>query len=178
MPRSVRYARTLLQLQGGIWACGALVYAAWTVVTGITALTGHAYFIHSGGALFLSLALLTGGFAAAKFLLARSLANPRERARKTVIGVEIAMACLGALMTAGALDSSGGFPAALYFFAGFAGGILSLAAAAGLLRRPARQFFTEPGPAPSPAPASDANISCSARSIPRPATWPCAVVLP
>jgi len=138
------------------------MYAVWTGVTGITALTGHAYFIRNGGALFLSLALLTGGFAAAKFLLARSLASRWERARKTVIGVEIAMACLGALMTAGALGSSGGFPAALYFFAGFVGGVLSLAAAVGLSRRPARQFFAEPGPAPIPAPGNDTTTSFSA----------------
>ena len=154
MPRSARYVRSLLWLQGGIWACGALMYAMWAVVAGITALTGDT--------LFLPVAPMTGGFAAAKFLLARSLSGRRERTRKTVIGVEIAMACFGALITAGALDSSGGFPAALSFFAGFVAGVLSLAAALGLLRRPARQFFAEPGPVPIPAPGDDTTTSFSA----------------
>jgi hypothetical protein len=162
MPRSVRYARGLLWLQGGIWACGALLYAVWTLVTGISALAGHANFIHNGGALFLSAAVMTGGFAAAKFLLARSLAGRRERIRKTVIGVEMAMACLGALITAGAVDSSGGFLAGLFVCAGFVGGALSVAAALGLLRRPARQFFAQPGRACSPASDSNSNSSFSA----------------
>jgi len=162
MPRSVRYARGLLWLQGGIWACGALLYAVWTLVTGISALAGHANFIHNGGALFLSAAVMTGGFAAAKFLLARSLGGRRERIRKTVIGVEMAMACLGALITAGAVDSSGGLPAGLFLCAGFVGGALSAAAALGLLRRPARQSFAQPGRACSPASDSNSNSSFSA----------------
>jgi hypothetical protein len=162
MPRSVRYARGLLWLQCGIWACGALLYAAWAVTAAIMALTGHADLLRHGAVVFFPVAVVTGGFAAAKFRLARSLAGRRERTRKVAVGVEIAMACLGSLITAGAVDSSGGFPAGLFAYAGFVGGCLSLAAALGLMRHPARRFFTDPGPALGSTPDGDSRTACSA----------------
>lgn len=163
MPRSVRYARGLLWFQGGIWACGALLYAGWAATAAIMALTGDADLLRHGGVVFFPVAVVTGGFAAAKFRLARSLAGRGEPSRKTVIGVEIAMAGLGALLTAGAVDSSGGFPAGLFACAGFVGGGLSLAAALGLLRRPARQFFAEPGRARPPARPETATAAALSR---------------
>jgi hypothetical protein len=60
-----------------------------------------------------------------------------------VIGIEIAMTCMGILIIAGA-DFSGGMPAGFVTLAAFIGGCLSLAAAIGLLRRPARAYFTTP----------------------------------
>lgn len=161
MPRSVRYARGLLWLQGGIWACGAFLYAGWAVTAGVRALAGDFGLLRHGGVVFLTVAVMTGGFAAAKFHLARSLAGRRERTRKAVIGVEITMAGLGALITAG-VDLSGGLPAGLLFFPALAGGGLSLAAALGLLRRPARQFFAQPRPPARPALDGDSGAAFTA----------------
>jgi len=160
MPRSVGYARALLWLQGGIWSCGALLFAGWAVTAGVTALAGNANLLRHGGVVFFSVSVVTGGFAVAKFHLARSLARQRDRTRKAVIGIEIAMACLGALITGGA-DPSGGLPADLLILPAFVGGSLSLAAALGLLRRPARLFFTDSGPAASPAPDGDGRAAFS-----------------
>lgn len=158
MPRSVRYARCLLGLQGVIWACGALLFAGWTAAAGIMALTGDAYVLRHGEGLFLPVAVVAGGLAAVKFVLAKSLAGRRERTKKAVIGVEIAMACLGLLMTADA-NPSGGLPADLVAFAGFGGGGLSLAAVLALLCRPAKGFFAEQGPASSPTSDTDCRAS-------------------
>ena len=158
MPQSVRYVRSLLRLQGGIWACGALLWAGWAVTAGVKALAGDADLLRRGGVVFLSVAVMTGGFAAAKFRLARSLAGRRERTRKVVIGVEFAMAGLGALITAGT-NLSGGIQAGILLVPAFVGGGLSLAAALGLLRRPARQFFAELGPAAGRTPSGDGDTA-------------------
>jgi len=161
MPRPVRFARGLLYFQGVIWAGGAFMFAIWTVAAGIMALAGDDHVVRSGGVIFLPVAVVAGGLGAAKFFLARKLAARGARTREIAIGVEIAMACLGALMTAGA-NLSGGLPADLFTLAAFVGGVLSLVAALGLLRRPARQFSAEPGPAVSPAPDSDSRTAFSA----------------
>lgn len=135
------------------------MYAIWAVTTAIMEAAGNAYVVRHGGVflvdgvMLLPAAVAAGVFGAAKFVLARTLADPWQRTRKIAIGVEIAMACLGALTTASA-GIPGGLQAGLFTLAAFVGGILSLAAALGLLRRPARQFFTEPGPADSPGPDS------------------------
>jgi hypothetical protein len=128
------------------------------VTAGVKALVGDADLLRRGGVVFLSVAVMTGGFAAAKFRLARSLAGRRERTRKVVIGVEFAMAGLGALITAGT-NLSGGIQAGILLVPAFAGGGLSLAAALGLLRRPARQFFAELGPAAGPTPGGDGDTA-------------------
>lgn len=122
------------------------------------ALAGDADFVRRGGVVFLSVAVITGGFAVAKFRLARSLAGRRERTRKVAIGVEFAMAGLGALITVGT-NLSGGIQAGILLFPAFVGGRLSLAAAVGLLRRPARQFFVEQGLAGGPIPGGDSSTA-------------------
>lgn len=156
MPLSVRYARGLLWLQGGIWASAALLWAGWAVTAGVKALAGDTDLLRRGGVVFLSVAVMTSGFAVAKFRLARSLAGRRERTRKVVIGVEFAMAGLGALITV-STNLSGGMQTGLLLFPAFAGGGLSLAAALGLLRRPARQFFAEPSPVARPTSDRDGS---------------------
>lgn len=152
LPTSVRYARSLLFLQGGIWAW----LAAASTVTGAAmvgeVLAGHrASGAAIAGAAALSAAALTGLFAATKIRLAIRLRDGRDRTRKTAVGVEVAMTCLGALMTTAA-DPSGGMPADMVTLAALVGGGLSAAAAIGLLRRPARQYFA---PSCSRASASD-----------------------
>lgn len=175
MPVSVRYAQSLLRLQGGIWACGAVLWAGWAVTAGVKALAGDADLLRRGGVLFFLVAAMTSGFAVSKFRLARSIAGRRERARKVVIGVEFVMAGLGTLITVGT-NLSGGVPAGLVLFPAFVGGGLSLAAALGLLRRPARQFFAEPGPVAGPTPGGDSGAAFTVaggivrrNAVPRPA---------
>ncbi len=125
------------------------------------ALNGSAYLLRHCGVVFFSVSVVAGGFAAAKFHLARSLARQRDQTRKTVIGIEMAMVCLGALITAGP-DPSGGLSADLLILPAFVGGSLSLAAALGLLRRPARLFFTDPRPAASPPRDGEGRTASSA----------------
>lgn len=156
MPLSVRYAQGMLWLQGGIWACAALLWAGWAVTAAFKALVGDTDLLRRGGVVFLSVAVMTSGFAVAKVRIARSLAGRRERTRKVVIGVEFAMAGLGALITVGT-NLSGGIQAGLLLFPASVGGGLSLAAALGLLRRPARQFFVEPGPVGRPTSDRDGS---------------------
>jgi len=113
-------------------------------------------------------AALTGGFAITKIRLARRLGGGQERTRKAVIGVEIAMTCFGALITAGA-NPSGGFPAGFFALAGITGGGLSLAAAVGLMRRAARRYFAEPGVAAKAATEGELDGN-TGYSVLRPAT--------
>lgn len=161
MPVSVRYAQGLLRLQGGIWACGAVLWVGWAVTAGVKALAGDADLLRRGGVFFVLVAAMTSGFAVSKFRLARSLAGRRERTRKVVVGVEFAMAGLGTLITVGT-NLSGGVQAGLLLFPAFVGGGLSLAAALGLVRRTARQFFGEPGPATGPTPGGDSGAAFTA----------------
>lgn len=164
LPASVRYARGLLFLQGGIWAWLAASSTVTGAVVLIEVLAGHRT---SGtaiaGAAALSAAVLTGLFAATKIRLAIRLRDGRDRTRKTAVGVELAMTCLGALITAGA-DPSGGMPADMVTITALVGGGLSLAAAIGLLRRPARQYFA---PSCSRANASDDGNSDSSAACSR-----------
>lgn len=83
---------------------------------------------------------LAGGFAVLKIGLARRLAHGGDRTRKAAVAVEIAMTCLGALLTA-AGSPSGGVPADFVLLAAFGGAGLSLVAALGLLGRRARHYF-------------------------------------
>jgi hypothetical protein len=167
MPRSVRFVQGLLWLQSGIWACCALLFLVWAVTVAIMALTGAAYVHRNGGEFlvaavgFFPVGVVTGGFAAAKFILGRSLPGRRELTRKTAIGVEVAMASLGALITAGA-NASDGLPAVLVTVPALVGGGLSLAAAVGLMRRPARQFFADPRVARNSPPDSNHTTAFSA----------------
>lgn len=156
LPVSVRYARGLLYLQGSIWAFLAVSSAATTVVTMGHVLAGHktwGSFAAEVGWLP-ALIALTSAVAVTKFTLARRLSARREAIRKTVIAIEIAMTGLGALITAG-VDPSGGMPAGVLGLAATVGGGLSLAAAVGLIRRRARQYFANPVLATSAAAGND-----------------------
>lgn len=175
VPRSVRYARRLLWLQAGIWALLAFVGAidgtiSLALIPAHGARSSNAV---AGSVIGLSVALVAANIAVLKLRLAVRMTKAADRTRKTVIVVEIAMSCLGILMTA-SVDYSGGMPADLIALAALAGGGLSLAAAIGLLRRKARRFCVMP--------KLPARISAG-RNAPRsgllPATvsnrlrWPC-----
>ncbi|HCU91303.1 MAG TPA: hypothetical protein DHU96_00480 [Actinobacteria bacterium] len=145
VPLAVSYARGLLLLQGVIWA----VLAANGAVVVVSAMTGR-HFAALAPA-WAAVPLAAGGFAAMKLRFRARLGRGSDRARKAVIGAEMAMAGLGVLLTAGAVDSSGGLPAGFFALAGFAGGGLSLTAALGLLRRGARNYCSPPSDRGDPA---------------------------
>lgn len=156
MPASVRYVRGLLWLQGSIWGMFAF-FSVIDLAVGIPQMMAH----HDGAPLVALLVViaLTGGFALVKVRLAGRVARGGRRTRRTVIGVETAMTCLGALMTA-AGSPSGGLPADMVILAGMGGAGLSLAAVIAFLRGSARQFFAaaaaaDPGdPKPPAGPGS------------------------
>jgi hypothetical protein len=145
MPRSVRFARALLWVQGAIWAWLAVSTTVTLAVMLIEVFTSHRTWNNPAEVIgWVAVAAgLTTAFATVKIRLARSLKNGHLQTRKTVIGIEIAMTCMGVLVVAGA-DFSGGMPADVVTLAAFTGGCLSLAAAIGLLRRPAREYFSTP----------------------------------
>jgi hypothetical protein len=160
VPHSVRYARGLLWLQGGIWALVAIVGTIDGVISLAQILGGHGARSSNavaGAVVGLSIAVVAGGLAVLKMRLAVRITRASGRTRKTVIGVEIAMTCLGTLMTA-SVDYSGGVPADLIALAALAGGGLSLAAAIGLLRRKAMQYCATQLPVRT---ASDSNAPSS-----------------
>src|SRR5262245_57591879 len=136
MPSAVRYARGLLWLQGAIWACLAIGYAVPAAVILIQVLSGQRTWASFAAAVgwLPAVAALAGGFAMTKILLARRLSGGHERIRRAVVGVEIAMACLGALITAG-VDPAGGITAGFIALAAITGGGMSLAAPVRLMRR-------------------------------------------
>src|SRR5215475_2410735 len=92
-PASVRYARGLLWLQGGIWAWLAISGTVTTAVMVIEVLAGHREWSSAAAVVvvWLPVALLTGVFAMTKIRLAAQLCSGRDQARKTVIGIELAM---------------------------------------------------------------------------------------
>jgi hypothetical protein len=147
LPGSVAYARGLLWLQAGIWTWLAVSSTAAIVVVVSEVLAGHRTWDSATKVLGLLpvAAVLAGVLAVTKIRLARRLRARRDRIRKTVIGIEFAMALLGALMTVSA-DFAGGMPADSVTLAALVGGGLSLAAAVRLLRRPAREYFVQSGP--------------------------------
>ena len=122
----------------------------------------------AGAVVGLSIAVVAGGPAVLKMRLAVRITGASGRTRKTVIGVEIAMTCLGILMTA-SVDYSGGVPAVLIALAALAGGGLSLAAAIGLLRRKARQYCATQLPVRT---ATDSNSDSNAPSSGLPLATP------
>jgi hypothetical protein len=168
MPASVGYAGGLLRLQGGIWAWLAVSGSIAIAVTLFEVVEGHRSWESAARVLGLLpvAVLLAAVFAITKFRLARRLRNGRDRVRKLVIAVELAMAFLGALMTAG-LDPSGGTPGDSVAVAAFVGGCLSLAAAIRLLRRPAREYFASSGSSGRPkAGSSGASTVCYGGMLP------------
>lgn len=171
VPHSVRYARGLLWLQGGIWALLAVVGTIDGVISLVQVLAGHGARSRNavaGPVVGLSIAAVASGLAVLEMRLAVRIARASGRTRKTVIGVEIAMTCLGILMTAGA-DPSGGMPADFVTLAALVGGGLSLAVAIGLLRRKARQYCATQLPV---RPVTDSNGDSNAPSSWLPAPTP------
>jgi hypothetical protein len=170
VPHSVRYARGLLWLQGGIWALLAVVGAIDGAISLAQVLAAHSARSSNavaGAVVGLSIAVMAGGLAALKMRLAMRITRASGRTRKTAIVVEVAMTCLGILMTV-SVDYSGGVPADLIALAALIGGGLSLAAAIGLLRRKARQYGAMEPPVRT---ATDSNGDRNARSSgPLPAT--------
>jgi hypothetical protein len=164
MPLPVRYARGLLWLQGVIWGGLALlmvvgeVVAVMQILADQNAIVGLAAEVFIGG--------VAASFAVGTILLARTLACGNEGARKTAIGVEIAMTCLGVITTASS-NFSGGLVADVGALAATTGAGLSLAAVVCLLRRSARRYFAGPGnrggvigPGRSRPPAEPGSASC------------------
>ncbi|HEX9034362.1 MAG TPA: hypothetical protein VF834_21155 [Streptosporangiaceae bacterium] len=145
----MRYARSLLWLQGVIWAA----MASFSTIDSVIFITHfHGSWDKAAVMIAWPLAVVVAGTGCAltEILLARRLVRGRARIRKTVIGVEIAMTCWGVLLT-GTVSPSGGAPADFFGLATLAGAALSLVAALGLLRRRARQFFATPGSSTSDA---------------------------
>jgi len=133
VPRPVIYPQVLLAVQGFLW--GAIAVAG-TVALAFNAkgiISGHGAPPHGIGAFAVDLALLAAasGMAAMSALLLAGLQHRRASARLAAIGLECFMACFGVYL---AWWSIGGF------MAGGAGAILSCAAIACLLSRPARRF--------------------------------------
>jgi hypothetical protein len=157
VPQSVRYAGGLLKVQAVIWG----LTCALSVLGVAENAAAH---LLAGSAWFALAAVLGGTFAMLKWRLARGLPTGAHRTRKTAIGVEIAMACFGGL-GALSLDPSAGAIAGLIGLPFLAGTGLSLAAAIGLMRPPARQYFealdrepAELGPAPGSGDAGQASF--------------------
>jgi hypothetical protein len=145
----VRYARGLLWLQGFIWA-GLAGVSAISLAAGMTEVLARHRSWHTAAIVVLLVAIaLSGGFAVMKIRLARRAARGGRRTRKMVISVEIAMTCMGVLMTAG-ISPSGGLPADMVALAAMGGAGLSLAAVLALLRRRARDYFAATGSAAAP----------------------------
>ncbi len=141
MPPAVSFARALLYLQASIWGllCVVVIYALHP--------SGHT-------ALALSAAAVLGALAGAKAWLGQRLSRRADWTRQVVVVVEWAMGCGGALLTFPLLVPNGGVMLAVPFAVGSG---LSLIAAIGLTKPPARQYFSRPSsevtrekPAPRP----------------------------
>ncbi|HCU94169.1 MAG TPA: hypothetical protein DHU96_16170 [Actinobacteria bacterium] len=170
MPLPVRYAWGLLWLQGLIWGGLALLMVIGAVVAVIDILANVNAVVALALAVFAG--ALTVGFATGEIVLARALARGSKGARKTAIGVEIAMTSLGAMWAAGS-NFSGGLVAGAGGLAAAAGAGLSLAAVVCLLHRSTRQYSAVHGnqggidAGLSRPPAGPSSASCG----PLPAAW-------
>jgi hypothetical protein len=131
-PGPVSYARWLLFLQASIWGLlcvGAIVNSAHPKPWFDPAFTTSA-------------AIICGLLAAAETWLGLSMPRGSDKMRHAVIALESFMACLGAVLTLFFAIPQGGFIPAV---ACLSGGGMSLVAAIGLIRPPARQHFTRDG---------------------------------
>jgi hypothetical protein len=133
MPSSVSYAQGLLFVQAFIWGllgAAAIVNAAEpSPVLG----TGWTIAVVGVGCVL----------AAAKAWLGVRVPRGLRWVRQAVIVTEFAMTAFAIVLCVATFNLE--FPAGLAFFAGFAGGIMSLVAAAGLASPSARQFFSRGG---------------------------------
>lgn len=132
VPRSVRYPLTLLTVQAVIWGLIAFGGTLALALNAGSIISGHGDPPHGAGAFAVDAAFLAlaAGMAAVSALLLVSLNNRRVGARTGVIALECLMTCFGLYL---AWWSVAGF------VAGGGGAMLSCAAAACLLGRPARR---------------------------------------
>jgi hypothetical protein len=135
----VIYARSLLYVQAFIW--GLICVEAILLGTSTWSATPANSPLHQlqhVPALALGAA---GVLAAAKAWLGRRISRRSSGTRQAVIVVECLMACVGVGLCFLTANLDGGL---LPFCAGFFGGNMSLVAAIGLTRPPARQYFATP----------------------------------
>ena len=139
MPRPVSLAQELLYCQASIWGLISGGCLTWSLLA-ITRATSNP------GPWLITTALIAaavaGVLAAAKARLGYWIPRGTDRTRQAVVRVEFSMACLGALATIPAMLPEGG---GIYALAALVGGGLSLAAAIGLEKPPAREYFAAPG---------------------------------
>ena len=139
-PLSVRYACGLLWLQAGLWAVAALgIGGLW--IAGMAMNWAPPAWIHSRLGWLISegiCLILAGVLSAGSAVLATGLARGRAEARIAAVVLESFMVPFGWLFATYTAAGEGfvdpGPPA------GLVGGVLSLAAAIGLLSRQARRF--------------------------------------
>lgn len=138
VPRSVRYPLLLLAVQGFLWGVVVVVGIVALAVNARGILSGHGAPPHGTTAFVVDGALLTvaAGMSALSTLLATGLVDRRTRARAAAIGLESFMACFGVFVAVRGLTAN----AVGVVLAGGPGAILSSAAIACLLGRPAQRF--------------------------------------
>jgi hypothetical protein len=141
-PRAVRFACSLLVLQGCLWALvslAALAVSADRANWAPAAQAGHVrlawYLAASVGAV-----AAAAGLSILSFALAFRLERRKSRARAGAVVLETGMASFGLLVAYAAATAGAGLPALLPVSAGLAGAALSAAAAAMLLGRAAAAF--------------------------------------
>ena len=145
MPLSVSNASGLLCVQAALWAAASAgVLAVWADNArrhGPAGSSLHgAWFAGAGIMAFATTAGLAAGFA----LLGRRLQRATPGIRIAVVVVESLMACFGVLIAYVTAAAGAGITAIVPVLAGLAGAAVSLVAAAGLLRKPARRFTARP----------------------------------
>jgi hypothetical protein len=133
VPRSVAYPLAVLAVQACVWALVVAVGAVALAANARGIISGHGDPPHGAGAFVVDVALLAAaaGMAAVTAFVLAGLERRQARARATAITLECLMACFGVYL---ACWSVGGF------LAGGGGAVLSCAAVACLLGRPARRF--------------------------------------
>jgi hypothetical protein len=132
-PRSVEYALALLALQATAWGLVFAVGAVALVLNARGIISGHGAPPHGAGAFAFDVVLLVAaaGMAAVSALVLAGLQRRRAVARVAAIALECVMTCFGVWL---ASSSMGGF------IAGGGGAVLSCAAVACMLSRPARRY--------------------------------------
>jgi hypothetical protein len=133
VPRSVAYPLAVLAVQACLWGFVGAVGAVALAANARGIISGHGAPPHGAGAFAVDVTLLAGaaGMASVSALVLAGLERHKAGARLTAITLECLMACFGVYL---ACWSAGGF------LAGGGGAVLSCAAVACLLGRPARRF--------------------------------------
>ena len=147
-PGAVAYARSLVNVQGGIWliVCAGLGLLGWLFVAQIP--TGQAAaaasLARAGG--YWAAAIGCLGFGVAEIWLSRRLQRAARLSWTMALLAECVMAALGwfllyPLIDFGFVNVSGGFIAGFALLPVPVGGLLSLAAAGGLLLPRSRRYL-------------------------------------